>query len=154
MLYIPSITPCPNVVTGPEAPPAVSVAPAAALLLGLCLDEMGEGQSPSYPELATHTWGSPGRVVAVVFCFLELFGNACMNLIVMWHEVESLMGALPGGGLLGLSVHNSTVLLGVVAIMPLLLTGNLKTLSYLSFVSTPQLAGQGGCQGEGHGFRV
>eukprot|EP00873_Tetraselmis_striata_P008942 jgi/Tetstr1/429206/TSEL_019158.t1 len=106
----------------------------SALLLGLCLDEMGEGQSPSYPELATHTWGSPGRVVAVVFCFLELFGNACMNLIVMWHEVESLMGALPGGGLLGLSVHNSTVLLGVVAIMPLLLTGNLKTLSYLSFV--------------------
>lgn len=105
----------------------------SALLLGACLEEVGGADgSPSYPELAAFAWGSPGRAVAVVFCFLELFGNACMNLIVMWHEVESLITHV--GGLPGLSVHDTAVVVGILAILPLLLTGNLKTLSYLSLV--------------------
>ena len=102
--------------------------------LGGCLEMLPAGSSPGYPDVAGLIWGSPGRVAAVVFCFMELFGNAAMNLIVMWTEIESLMTIVIPGGLLGLSVHNTAVVFGSAALLPLFLTGNLRTLSYLSLV--------------------
>lgn len=104
-----------------------------ACLLGSCLSELPDDVPQSYPDVATLAFGSPGRYVAIVFCFMELFGNACMNLIVMLQEVESLIRQA-GRTVFGLAPHNSAILLGSALMLPFFLMGNLKTLSYLSLV--------------------
>jgi vesicular inhibitory amino acid transporter len=102
--------------------------------LGGCLGEIPAASAPSYADAAGLIWGPAGRVLAVTFCFMELFGNAAMNLIVMWYEIESLMKIALPDGLFGLDVHNLAVVCGSLGLLPLFLTGNLKTLSYLSLV--------------------
>jgi len=107
----------------------------SACSLGLCLEEFPKGARPSYADAAALTWGRAGRVASAGLCFMELFGNACMNLIVMWHEVESLLSSAGGsGGLLGLGSHNAAVLIGSAALLPFFLMGDLRALSYLSLV--------------------
>lgn len=131
--------------SSPRPPPPRVLTPLtlsglAGSLLGSCMEEFPATSRPSYPDIATRAWGQGGRSAAVIFCFLELYGNSCMNLIVLWQECESLLSSKHG--IFGLSPRDTAVLLGSLAILPFFLMGNLETLSYLSFVSAPCCPGK------------
>lgn len=53
-----------------------------------CLERMPPHLPPTYHELGAYACGNAGRAIVTVVTTLEYFGYACMQLILLWHQVE------------------------------------------------------------------
>ncbi|KFM27547.1 Vacuolar amino acid transporter 1 [Auxenochlorella protothecoides] len=83
----------------------------------------------SFPQLGKHALGIHGRKVVAVVAFLELFGGACMALLVTWQQLLIL---LDNHGLLALSPVHTAVALSLLWLVPMLSVGGFSRLAILS----------------------
>ncbi|KAK9825697.1 hypothetical protein WJX81_006348 [Elliptochloris bilobata] len=108
---------------------AAAVFCVSGLLIVKNFDKVPAGMPHTYPALGVCVLGPSGRYVVGVSTVAEFFGASCIMLVILWKEIETLMD---DSGVLGMSVHHTAIIVGTLAIAPLLFIPSFKKLSWLS----------------------
>ncbi|KAK9786278.1 hypothetical protein WJX73_008874 [Symbiochloris irregularis] len=103
----------------------------SAHLIIKCFDKLDPGESHTYPALGTAALGPRGQYVVAAFAVAEFFTGSCLVIVVIWQE---LILCLPEAGVFGMSAFHATVVISLVAVLPLLLIPSFQGLSWLSLL--------------------
>ncbi|DBB09681.1 hypothetical protein WJX82_002703 [Trebouxia sp. C0006] len=101
----------------------------AGLMQIRCLDSLPSHLPRTYHDVGQFACGQTGRVLVSAVTTLEYFGYACMQLILLWHQLEAV---LPSRTLFGAHHHYVVLVIALVAVCPILLIGNFRHVSILS----------------------
>lgn len=91
-------------------------------------------QGKGYPDLGFAALGETGRHLVTLAAILELFGGACMELLILWRSLQQLIPEkqvqewLPGW----VTIEGLAIAIGCALEVPLCLWGTFKSLSYFS----------------------
>eukprot|EP00892_Ulva_mutabilis_P008914 jgi/Ulvmu1/6395/UM003_0023.1 len=97
------------------------------------LDLIPANAPRNYPGLGEAAMGALGRSMVSVAAAAELFGAACMMLIIMWRSIEQLLTqALDGSGTPPGLAHTAAILLGIAVQGPLCVLGSYRTVAGFS----------------------